>query len=181
MPAPRAPKTLLKRTKLPVPFSDMPLRTWYPAACCRLPGQARSHGATVTSGVTTTLSLSTVFERGRESGQPIPVLCTFRRHPAGGSRIRTAGPFVKRDDALRDFETCSVRPICRERDPLQGGVTITPKMIPSTRACRSRLRTRRDDPAYTYQHRPEGVTRDRKFADSPLEESGFELLVPLRC
>jgi hypothetical protein len=56
MPAPRAPKTLLKRTKLPVPFSDMPLRTWYPAACCRLPGQARSHGATVTSGVTTTLA-----------------------------------------------------------------------------------------------------------------------------
>jgi hypothetical protein len=37
-----------------VRIGEARLRTRYPAACCRVPGQARSHGATVTSGVTRT-------------------------------------------------------------------------------------------------------------------------------
>jgi hypothetical protein len=60
------------------------LRTWYPAACCRLPGQARSHGATLTSGVTTTLA--------RASNRPSVMTS---RVPRGQL------PFSKRDPLAR--------------------------------------------------------------------------------
>lgn len=60
------------------------LRTRYPAACCRLPGQARSHGATVTSGVTTTLA--------RTSNRPSVMTS---RVPRGQL------PFSKRDPLAR--------------------------------------------------------------------------------